>query len=277
MRKLLSANFSRLWKDTFFWGLLAFMTIGSVIFSFLSTGTAMDGEETYYVEDMLFSLLPMIGFVCAFFISLRVGAEYDNHTIRNKLIVGHTRTQVFFSEYLTCMCASVILLLAMLLSLGIFGYGMFHTFMSDGKLLLQMIFCSILLTAVFSAMCLGISMNIQNRAIAVVVNIVFVFVILYITAFVGGALNEEEMTYEYVRMSVENGIEFGDMVKNPAYVDGVQRKIYEFLYDALPTGQASQLNNLEYDRISRWPLLSAIMLAVSTFVGFIPFSKRDIR
>lgn len=120
-------------------------------------------------------------------------------------------------------------------------------------------------------------MNIHNKAVSVVVNLVFLFAILFLASFVGSALNEAEMSYEYVRITAEGGREFGDMVKNPAYVEGIQRSIYEFIYDALPTGQAIQLNNLEYDRISRWPVFSLIMLIIATVAGYLPFRKRDIR
>lgn len=277
MRKLLSANYSRLWKDKFYWALLAFMSVGSVVFSWMTFNTAMSTEETYYVEDLPFNLLPMIGFVSAFFISLRVGTEFDNHTIRNKLIVGHSRTKVFFGEYLICLLASLILLVVMLLFSGISGYILFRKFALDWKLIVQMVFCSVLLTAVFSTMFVGISMNIHNKAVSVVVNLVFLYAILFLASFVGSALNEAEMSYEYVRITAEGGMEFGDMVKNPAYVEGIQRSIYEFIYDALPTGQAIQLNNLEYDRISRWPVFSLIMLIIATVAGYLPFRKRDIR
>ena len=38
-----------------------------------------------------------------------------------------------------------------------------------------------------------------------------------------------------------------------------------------------QLNNMECERAARWPVLSVIMLLVSTFAGYLPFRKRDIR
>ena len=213
MRKLLAANYSRLWKDKFYWVLLAFMSVGSVVFSWMTFNTAMSTEETYYVEDLPFNLLPMIGFVSAFFISLRVGTEFDNHTIRNKLIVGHSRTKVFFGEYLICLLASLILLVVMLLFSGISGYILFRKFALDWKLIVQMVFCSVLLTAVFSTMFVGISMNIYNKAVSVVVNLVFLYAILFLASFVGSALNEAKMSYEYVRITAEGGMEFGDMVK----------------------------------------------------------------
>lgn len=277
MRKLFSANLSRLWKDKLYWGLMAFMAIGSVLFGWMTFQTAAGSEEAYYVEDILFNLLPTIGFAIAFFVSLRVGTEFDNHTIRNKLIVGHSRTTVFFSEYGVCLLASLSLLVVMLLFSGVSGYILFQEFALNWQMILQLIFCCVLLTGVFSTMFVGISMNVHNKAAAVVANVVFLLAIYFLASFVGSALNESEMTYEYVRITAEGGLEFGDMIKNPAYVEGMQRSIYQFIYDALPTGQAIQLNNLELEQISRWPVLSVIMLTIFTAAGFLGFRKRDIK
>ena len=108
MRKLITASFSRLWKEKLFWLVFAFMSIGSVCYNWI--GYNGINNPQIYVEDILFCMLPVSSFVFALFISMRLGTEFEDHTIRNKLIVGYSRTQVYFSEYLTCMAASVILL-----------------------------------------------------------------------------------------------------------------------------------------------------------------------
>ncbi len=277
MRKLFSANLSRLWKDKFYWGLMAFMAIGSVVFPWMTFRGATNSVEVYYVEDILFNLLPLIGFAVAFFVSIRVGTEFDNHTIRNKLIVGHSRTTVFFSEYCVCLLASLSFLVVMLLFSGISGYILFRECALGWQMICQMVWCCVLLTGVFSAIFVGISMNIHSKATAVIANVIFLLAIFFLASFVGNALNESEMTYEYVRITAEGSLEFGDIVKNPAYVEGMQRSIYQFIYDALPTGQAIQLNNLELEQISLWPMLSAIMLTVSTMAGYWGLRKRDIK
>ena len=117
MRKLLSANISRLWKEKLFWLVLGFMAIGSAGFSWLTYETAMKNTDMqFYVEDLIFNMLPMLGSVFVIFIGMHLGTEFDEHTIRNKLIVGYNRTQVYFAEYITCLAASLILLAVMLLA-----------------------------------------------------------------------------------------------------------------------------------------------------------------
>lgn len=275
MRKLLAASFSRLWKEKIFWLSLALMSLGSVCYNWISYNEIHDPQ--IYVEDMMFCMLPISGFVLAVFISMRLGTEFEEHTIRNKLIVGHNRKQVYFSEYITCIAASIILLGTMLLFSTLFGLFLSLEFQSDRKALVFLLFCCLLIAAVFSAMFVGIGMNVGSKAISLVISIIFWFAILLLASFCINALAEGPMIYSNVTISVDGGVQFGDLIENPAYVDGVQRTVYELIADILPTGQTIQLNNLEFERAFRWPMLSVIMLALSTVAGYLPFRKRDIR
>ena len=275
MRKLITASFSRLWKEKQFWLVFAFMSIGSVCYNWI--GYNEINNPQIYVEDILFCMLPVSSFVFALFISMRLGTEFEEHTIRNKLIVGYSRTQVYFSEYLTCMAASIILLAVMLLCSGLFGLFLSLEFLSDWTDIAFLVFGCVLMALVFSAMFVGISMNVGSKAASLVASIVFLFAILLLASFCINALEEPLMAYTNVIISVEDGVQFGDLVENPAYVDGTQRMIYELIADILPTGQAIQMNNLEFERSARWPVFSLIMLIIATVAGYLPFRKRDIR
>ena len=275
MRKLLAASFSRLWKEKIFWFVFLIMSIGSVCFNWI--GYNEINNPQIYVEDMIFCMLPMSGFVFALFISMRLGTEFEEHTIRNKLVVGYNRTQIYFAEYITCMVASIILLGIMLLFATVFGLLLSLEFQSGWMEIVFLLFCCVLIASVFSAMFVGISMNVGAKATSLVVSIVFLFAILLLASFCINALAEEPMAYSNITITVEDGVQFGDLIENPAYVDGTQRTVYELIADILPTGQAIQLNNLEFERAVRWPVFSLIMLVIATVAGYLPFRKRDIR
>lgn len=275
MRKLLAASFSRLWKEKIFWFVFLIMSIGSVCFNWI--GYNEINNPQIYVEDMIFCMLPMSGFVFALFISMRLGTEFEEHTIRNKLVVGYNRTQIYFAEYITCMVASIILLGIMLLFATVFGLLLSLEFQSGWMEIVFLLFCCVLIASVFSAMFVGISMNVGAKATSLVVSIVFLFAILLLASFCINALAEEPMAYSNITITVEDGVQFGDIIENPAYVDGTQRTVYELIADILPTGQAIQLNNLEFERATRWPVFSLMMLVIATVAGYIPFRKRDIR
>ena len=275
MRKLITASFSRLWKEKIFWFVFLIMSIGSVCYNWIGYNEATKVQT--YVEDMIFCMLPMSGFVFALFISMRLGTEFEEHTIRNKFIVGYSRTQVYFAEYITCMVASMILLGIMLLVSTSFGLLLSLEFQSSWHELVLLIFCCVLIASVFSAMFTAISMNIGSKATSLVVSIVLLFAILLMASFCINALAEEPMTYSNIVITVEDGVQFGDLIENPAYIDGTQRTIYELIADILPTGQTIQLNNQEFERATRWPVFSLIMLIIATVAGYLPFRKRDIR
>ena len=275
MRKLITASFSRLWKEKLFWLVFAFMSIGSVCCNWLNYNEAINPQ--IYLEDVLFSMLPMSCFVFALFISMRLGTEFEEHTIRNKLVVGYHRTQVYFAEYITCMVASIILLGIMLLFSMSFGLLLSLEFQSDWYELVFLLFCCAMIVSVFSAIYVGISMNVGSKAISLVVSIVFVFAILLLASFCINALEEEPTAYSNITITVEDGVQFGDLIENPAYVDGTQRTVYELIADILPTGQTIQLHNLDFERAARWPVFSLMMLVIATVAGYIPFRKRDIR
>ena len=275
MRKLITASLSRLWKEKIFWFVFLIMSIGSVCYNWI--GYNEINNPQVYVEDMIFCMLPMSGFIFALFISMRLGTEFEEHTIRNKFIVGYSRTQVYFAEYITCMVASVILLGIMLLVSTAFGMLLSLEFQSSWHELVLLLFCCVLIASVFSAMFVGIGMNVGFKAASLVASIVFLFAILLMASFCINALAEEPMTYSNVVITVEDGVQFGDLIENPAYVDGTQRTIYELIADILPTGQTIQLNSLEFERAARWPVFSLIMLIIATVAGYIPFRIRDIR
>ena len=275
MRKLLAASFSRLWKEKIFWFVFLIMSIGSVCFNWI--GYNEINNPQIYVEDMIFCMLPMSGFVFALFISMRLGTEFEEHTIRNKLVVGYNRMQIYFAEYITCMVAAMMMLVVMLLFSMAFGLVLSLEFRSGRNEIILLVFCCVLIASVFSAMFVGISMNVGSKAASLVVSMAFLFAILFLASFCVNALEEGPMVYSNVVITAENGAEFGDLIENPAYIDGTQRTVYELIADILPTGQTIQMNNLEFERASRWPVFSLIMLIIATIAGYIPFRKRDIR
>ena len=130
---------------------------------------------------------------------------------------------------------------------------------------------------VFSAICVAFCMNIQKRAFSILSTLVVMLVLLFAASYLEGALLEPEMTYEGITISTADGVQFGDLVRNPAYVSGNTRKVMELIFDMLPTGQALQLNNMELELCGRWLWLSALMLPIATLAGFQACRKKDIR
>ena len=67
--------------------------------------------ETAYFDSGLFSFAAIGAFAIAAVVSLFVGCEYSDGTIRNKVVVGHHRASVYLSMLITSVIAGWLLVL----------------------------------------------------------------------------------------------------------------------------------------------------------------------
>ena len=78
-------------------------------------------------------------------------------------------------------------------------------------------------------------------------------------------------------VSMEDGTVTAIMNPNPYYISGIQRAIYEFLVDLLPSGQADSLQNILLDHPLRMLLCSAFVTAAATLGGMKLFERKDLK
>ena len=64
---------------------------------------------------------------------------------------------------------------------------------------------------------------------------------------------------------------------NPSYVDGLERGVYEFLYDLLPGGQTVQYASMQLSSPYKLSIYSSIILVITTGIGITSFKKKDIK
>ncbi len=87
MYKLLNANFFRLKKDVVFW-IFLFMSLGIAginVFRYIEVSRAFSSEGI--LDDIVKQYMLLIGLFIAIFVSLFIGKEYSNGTVKNKIIV----------------------------------------------------------------------------------------------------------------------------------------------------------------------------------------------
>lgn len=165
---------------------------------------------------------------------------------------------------------------------GVVSYGLGHLLFGGfqaevSDIVLYIIACSALANVVFAALFVGISINGSNKAVTVVVTMVLYIAILYLASFVGARLSAEEMTYDGIRILSDGTMQLGEMVKNPNYVSGMERVIYQLLYDIIPTGQIIQMLSDEFVPCIHFPVLSVVLLGLNTAAGYLMFVKKDIK
>lgn len=277
MRKLLSANNRYLFKNKLYWLELLFCVVFSVWIAFANYSDKIQASANpLHLENVFFNFYQMLCIAFAAVISLIVGTEYSDGTIRNKVIVGHTRAEIYFSMLITNIEASVIAIAVHgVVTYGI-GYFLFGGFTIPMGQIIAYILCSLLANLVFTAVFVAIAMNCSNKSVTAVVSMIIAVVVIFAANIAGGRLIEPEMTYDGVTISVD-GIEYGDLIKNPNYVSGFKRSVWEFIYDFLPSGQLIQIQQLELDNLIYSALLSVLFFASVTIVGYILFRKKDIK
>ena len=186
MRKLLRANFARLWKDKVFWGALVVLACYGVLgcisqYRLVEEGIRwIDQYSSGYSNVHPFNEAVSRGVYCNCF-----QPEYsDDGTIRNKLVTGASRMQIYLSNYVTCTCAGLLMqtaysLVVSAVAIPMFGIG---TPYLESMAIYSGI--GILLICSETAIYTMISMLCQNKAAAAVFCQVGTFILLFAAMYI---------------------------------------------------------------------------------------------
>ena len=196
MTKLLSAGFYRLFKSRVFWIMLVICVLIQVLVCVDNFRFEQERPEyTVILDDIVFSILPAIGFISSALISLLLGEEYSDGVVRNKLTVGHRRSHIYLSNLIVCTAGSFLALAALFLTGGLLGFALFGGFTYETGMLFRLFLCSFLLTAALSAIDVLVVMSCQNKAVAAVLSLGLVLVMVFVGSYLDSVLNEPEMQY----------------------------------------------------------------------------------
>ena len=116
---------------------------------------------------------------------------------------------------------------------------------------------------------------IPNRAVSAVAAILLMFGLIVVGSVFYNALCEPEMASAAVMTA--NGFEVGEPEPNPNYVSGALRTVYQFIVDALPTGQAILLANQELAHPAVSLCASVGIVLLSGAVGMAIFKRKDLK
>lgn len=281
MIKLIKSNFSRLWKSKIFWLGMIFM-FGMGIYAVFSRYTEVNKkpEYSYDMEDLLFSGCMFMIVIAAVFIGLFIGTDYHNGTIRNKLIVGHTRTEVYFSNFIVCISALLMMHFAYFIPVIGVGFPLVGTSASAGSLI-KLTLISIATLISLCSIFLLISMLIHSKSnasvTAIIISVLFMMSAMMIQNKLDGPEYYED--YDYVYTDEEGNIheKHIDREKNYDYVEGTKRKVYEFLYDFLPGCQMLQITQQNPENPERLPIYSFSIIVVTTACGIFFFRRKNLK
>ena len=278
MSKLLRSNFSRLWKDKIFWLCMGGILIYAVAYMLNVSQKPISSlaGEVYSLEHYYFMFLAYVGFFFAVTTSMFVGTEYSDGTVRNKLIVGHMRTNVYLANLIVTFVAALLIMCVWCIGalVGVPTFG-FFTF-SPAKLAGYFLIC-VLLAAAYSAINTFIAMLSSNKTVTVLISIVLLICLIVCATTIDNALKEPETISSMSGVIISDAVPIaGEEVLNPRYIGGALRLIFILLLDILPTGQSVSLAFLEIRPITM--ILSSVVVTVGmTALGILLFRKKDLK
>ena len=280
MIKLLRSNFSRLKKNRLFWLALVLMVavplyaVGVRYYDYVvAPETAWEtADGLWFVGGMYMSV------VASVFISLFIGTEYNDGTIRNKLTVGHTRSEIYFSNLITCSVVSLFYHLVFIAVLFGAGSLLLKSWETPAKTLVILTALSLAAVIATAAIFTMLAMLIHSRSAGAVTAMLVAMGMLIVTMTVNSMLNAPEFIDNAFHMTDVGEVVKSDPIPNPRFLMGFKREMYQHVLNLLPTGQMVQFGNMDYTSdMAYLPLYAVIVAVVCTAVGLAAFRRKDIR
>lgn len=276
MRKLLKANYARLIHDRIFLSAAGLLFLyGAVLPVWHRIGAVREGTELV-LDFSIFTYAFFVPVLSAVLTAMFVGSDYDNGTLRNKIISGHGRTAVYLANLTVCFTAGVVFCLAYFIpNIGL-GLLLKGTLQATAGAVAAHVAVSLALIFAFVSLFTLVAMLCRSKAHTASGCILLSVVLLLFGVYVTSALNEPEYLpgYSYT----ENGVTVEEPeIKNPNYIGGKKREVYEFLQDFAPGGQALQVADMSIEKPPLSIAYDFIILIISTGGGLIAFRRRDLR
>lgn len=277
MRKLLSANFSRLWGSKIFWvAELGMCLWGLTMFGMFLYNTNNVGESWMQSNAHIyfFYVLLYIGAVMAVFTSLFLGTEYSDGSIRNKLAVGHSRWGVYFANLLVACAAGILFYIThFLMSLVCIPFVGMELYSWLAQPILRFFF-GIVIILCYGALFTMIAMLDSAKAQCAVVSLLLSLALIFGGLMVYGSVTMEETKVQMVLM--ENGSYERQIVPNPRYLTGAKRVIFECIDACLPGSQAFHVATAGDPLEGSGAVCLLGLSCAMTAVGYFMFRKKNI-
>lgn len=275
MNKLLFANINRLKKEKSFWITTGIMFLLGIYICYTEFQNSTRYKDNITLDSFFFGTIAMIGVIIGAFSSMYIGTEYSDGTIRNKIVIGHTRKNIYFSNFIICSVVGVISYLFYAVVVCLIGIPMFGFFQNSISLILMMFLDSLLLITLYGAIFNLIAMLITNKAHAAIISMLGIIVAIIVAVIVLGRLQEPEMLTNMTYMI--DAQQMSDMMPNPRYLTGVKRNVFQTILDILPTGQGLQISGVIAPNPGLMAIYSVILIILTNIIGVFSFSRKDLK
>ena len=269
MRNLLNANLWRMARSKAFWlALLAELAYTALIVlvcwdHYAAGGYNASLESILSAGFGLMGYLPVPSLILAPLLSLHLGTEYTDKTIRNKLVAGRTRTEIYLSDLAACVLTALALdILYLVLAAALCVHPVLGMAGSLLRVPLRQMAAWIavgLLARTAYVSCIKLlSVACGSRT---TLSITAILLVVAASLFCAYCFRE----IQYLAISLEE----------PAR--DARLALWQLMADTLPTGQYLQISRLDTPRLWRMPLMSLLVAAVTTGTGLALFRRQNIK
>lgn len=267
MIRLLSANQIRLRKSKLFW-IGMFATIGYCVFLLIVNyieKVSYIGNSIVQLNWYLLSPFSVVSFFCPLFCSIFIGTEYSDGTMRNRLIVGHTRSKIYFAIFATVCVANILITLIASTVIIVLGRLLIGWSIINPPLLILHYIGGMMMLVASAGLYTLLAMAIHNKGISVATSIV-TFLVSY-----GLSCVVQRLVY-----GLRNGEALSDILGFLS--EGmISQPVLEFIYDLFPSGQTLQYSGNIILHPIRLPLCALAFCLVTILCGLAIFNKRDMK
>lgn len=247
MRKLMAANLQRLRINKAFWITVFFMIGTEALYCYL-----LLKQQEVPIEVLLFVSIQGVGIFCSVCISLFLGVEYSDGTIRNKLIVGHKRWEIYMASLVTCSLIMSVVYMAGILTGAAFGLTTSIASVHDATEILAAIvvgwIASISYGAIFN--CIGLISSNKARTSIITILIAFILLIVGMTCY---------------------------SLMIPGAVPEAYRPLIQFLLFYNPFGQTFMAMTLQAELFLELTIYAISLMILMTGIGLYVFRRKDIK
>ena len=274
---LFSAYLARLGKNVMFWGLLLLMAGFGVIVPVIAHFEMQKYGVSYSSESRLAWHALLTGVFTALFTAWFLGTEYSDGTIRNKLIAGHTRRNIYLASLGICVFAHTVILILHMFIISVLGQWLIAPFgMNAGKFVLFYLL-SLLIGITFTSLYTMFVMLNQNKSASVMLCALVCLALFCASFYIYSILSAPEMVPTGYALSIDGVLVERGMEPNPKYVQGFRRTVYEWLLYILPYGQSIKLAQMELEDALGMVVCNLCLTAGTVFAGLHLFERKDLR
>ena len=286
MNKLLRTNFFRLIKNKIFWGIVI-ITLGIASVLLFNTIINNQGETKEGIDRLLVMYMFFIGIAMAMFTSLFMGTEYSDGILRNKIVIGYSRKDIYLADLITSIIVGLCIQFIYMLIVAIIGIPILGTLQMTVEKFLFIILDIVFIIITYASIFTCITLLCSDITISTVSCMILVLIMFIASMALSSTANA--MKYDETYIQNENGEIEVHQNLNPDYPGDLKKNVAKTILYCLPTGQTSQIisqvskkpfqitNYMSDNELKTAFLYSLGVTIIITGVGMYSFKRKDLK